>query len=92
VRDVVQTPNAEAQQILRIKNRVLRQRNPRLGTHGVLHTVIVYGKVLVNAVSSGGWGDATGKLALPLCIIFAVFEVEKEIPNKEVCCPQSAKR
>jgi hypothetical protein len=42
--------------------------------------------------SSGGWGDATGKLALPLCIIFAVFEVEKEIPNIEVCCPQSAQR
>ncbi len=40
----------------------------------------------------GGRGDATGKLALPLCIIFAVFEVEKEIPDKEVCCPQSAQR
>jgi hypothetical protein len=49
-------------------------------------------KVLVNAYrTGGGWGDATGKLALPLCIIFAVF-VEKEIPNKEVCCPQSAQR
>ena len=37
--------------------------------------------------SGGGWGDATGKLALPLCIIFAVFEVEREIPNKEGLLP-----
>jgi hypothetical protein len=43
-------------------------------------------------IARGGRDDATGKLALPLCIIFAVFEVEKEIPNKEVCCPQSAQR